>query len=123
MERHVLQRMRVEGYIDPSIYIAQNNVLDQKQKELRKQRKELLSENSLRKQMESLQTLISFLNLKDNLETSVSKELIKELIDRIEVLNKSCFQVDMQCGLKLPIDLNRETNGKSISDLAWLQNM
>lgn len=97
---------------------AQNNALDQKQKELRKQRKELLSENSLRKQMESLQTLISFLNLKDNLETSVSKELIKELIDRIEVLNKRCFQVDMQCGLKLPIDLNRETNGKSISDLA-----
>lgn len=123
MERHVLQRMRVEGYIDPSIYIAQNNALDQKQKELRKQRKELLSENSLRKQMESLQTLISFLNLKDNLETSVAQELIKELIDQIEVLNKRCFQVDMQCGLKLPIDLNRETNGKSISDLAWLQNM
>ena len=123
MERHVLQRMRAEGYIEPSIFIAQNQVLDQKQKELRKHREELLSRSSLRKQAEDLQTLIAFLNLKDSLEVSVAEELISDLIDQIEVLNERCFLIDMQCRLKLSIDLNREIDGDTISDSFGLQIM
>lgn len=123
MERHVLQRMRAEGYIVPSIFIAQNQVLDQKQKELRKRREELLSRSSLRKQAEDLQTLIAFLNLKDSLEVSVAEELIRDLIDQIEVLNERCFLIDMRCGLKLSMDLNREIDGDTISDSFGLQIM
>lgn len=123
MERHVLQRMRAEGYIEPSIFIAQNQVLDQKKKELRKHREELLSRSSLRKQAEDLQTLIVFLNLKDSLEVSVAEELIRDLIGQIEVLNERCFLIDMQCRLKLSIDLNREIDGDTISDSFGLQIM
>lgn len=123
MQRHVLQRMRAEGYMEPSLFLTQNQVLDHEQRKLMDEKNQLQGKSSCMKQIEGLKKLIIFLDLEDSLDSVVKNKILNKLIKRIEVLDQRIFQFDMECGLELIVDLGEERNGANEMDTLGIQTM
>lgn len=121
MRRHVLQRMRAEGYMDPSFFVSQAQELDQEQMVLQDEKIQLQKKSFGLKQIEDLHILTSYLELGADLNQDVEKEVLGELIKAIWVLEQRVFQFDMKCGLELMVDLDEGLDGTAISDSFGIQ--
>lgn len=123
MQRHVLLRMRAEGYMEPSLFLARNQTLDQEQRKLMDEKNLLQGRGSCMKQIEGLKNLITFLDLEAGLDPIVKKKVLYELIKKIEVLDQRIFQFDMTCGLELIVDLDEGIYGTNQTDTLGVQTM
>lgn len=123
MQRHVLLRMRAEGYMEPSLFLTRNQTLDQEQRKLMDEKNLLQGKGSCMKQIEGLKNLITFLDLEAGLDPIVKKKVLDELIKKIEVLDQRIFQFDMACGLELIVDLDEGIYGTNQSDTLGVQTM
>lgn len=97
----VLARLQSKGYVDPALYLSQQDEINFKLKELRKLRRKALEATGEDKQLKATEAILDYLEDGPTWLEDVTEELFESLIDQIRILSAEQVQICLHNGLEL----------------------
>ncbi|WP_298035197.1 recombinase family protein [uncultured Dysosmobacter sp.] len=83
----VLVRLKSKGYVDPALYLSQQDEIIRKQKDLRKLRRNILETMGGNQQIQATETMLDYLEGASPWKKTVDGEIFEALIERIQVIS------------------------------------
>ena len=96
----VLERLKSKGYVDPALYLSEQDAINCKVKELRKLRRNLMERTGEDEQIRKTEAILEYLDDTPEWPNTLSGEIFDQLIERVRLANDA-LQIVLRNGLEV----------------------
>ena len=105
----VLNRLKDKGYVDPALYLSQQDEINGKALELRRLRRKLMERTRGDETIRKTETMLEYLEDGSEWLEEIEPELFEMLIDRLSITADGQVKIRLINGLELTESLQKET--------------
>ena len=97
----VLERLKSKGYVDPALYLSEQDSIDGKVKELRRLRRKHMEKSQEDETLRKTEAMLDYLGDSSEWSDTIDSEMFDVLIDRIFLTLSENVRIKLQNGLEI----------------------
>ena len=97
----VLERLKSKGYVDPALYLSEQDAINSKVKALRRLRRKCVEKSQEDEQIRKTEAILDYLEDSPEWSDTIDNELFDALIERVLLTKSKEIRIRLQNGLEV----------------------